>query len=1599
MKVERTGTVIRLSYSVLFAAVTAVFFYFLISCNAGDFAVHAESRKPEIVDSVYRISDADELIWFSELVNGELTDGTERDPDAKGTLTGDIDMNGKKFTPVGKEYGREFTGTFDGGGHVVKNLKFDEKDKNLGLFGNVKNAVIKNVTVSGSMKGSHNSLGGIVGKSYDTTIISGCGNLMNITNEKSSGSAGGIIATSDNKVFVSDCFNRGNVKSGKRASGIVADASFGNLENCYNTGNVEGEQAIGVGSSFGISYKNCYNAGEVSSNGKVTPYSIGGSKFSEYINTHYMKGLAQGDPDSKSKEISKEEMAASSFVETLGKDKWKVDRAGSVNRGFPILLWENAGEAEAEKLGIPQNLKWDISKDKEFDILNEQFKASWDKVRGAEDYRLKLYRDGEDEPVFISGKIRSTEFDLIREFAKIKGNPAKYRFTVTAEGDGENYTDGEESGKDGSGFEFDPGAFVGSPETLVWNSVSKSAVWSTVPGADFYDVTLYCDDRKVVDYLINDDMFDKNETRISINFLHNMSREGEYSFSVRAGKNLGKAHSGKELVAGGALAMSKKTYFEAQNGESVKISSVEDWMNIVNLTEKGTEYKTEADAQNALWARKYELTADLDFSKYVKEDKELTQCWGNINAMFNGTLDGKGHKITGLKLAEGEGGLFSYIGPSGVVKNLRIENPNALFNDNAGILCRYNYGKIKNCGVENANITADLGAIVAGMLSRNFGMVEDSYVEGGKLVAYSSTANGHAGFVGNNFGRIRRCYSSMDVKTNSFNAGGFSGWADKSGKYYGTFENCFCVGNVDAEKGWSGGFVGRVNSKDVTFKNCYASGRVRSNQKPDKAFGFTGSLSGEGMADVIGETIFDEEIPKSNFVNCFYLKENTPGENPKSGATAKTAAEMKEPRFMAMLGVDWIRSDGKNNALPYLADLPAPSKAEHKKVSTRLLIAKYDVKTHKFMKDGEILEVMVENSANPRVIDVMDAAAAQNKLKYEYVVNPLYGSFIESINGSKMSAPDGWMFTVNDKLSNVSASLREVKDGDRILWYQGMTQNLFEAPSWERMIKGNETTEKDFIPIKTAEDLVALTDKSTDLTKKYRLTGNIDMKGVSFSGIGSKEKPFEGSFDGGGFTISSLTIERPDSHNIGLFNFIKGAEISDLNVKNADIKGKYDVGILVGVAGVEVAKKISDKSVGNKISNCGVSGNVTSVNNDISGQSLGSYAGGLIGFNDGDENTKTGARILSSVDGCRANVKVTAGSLYAGGLVGGNFGYITNSKAYGRVDGNKIAGGFAGGNRGGIYSCASYGPVKGMEDIGGFLGHNYDTVERCYSLGNVKGKTEQIGGFAGSGRNTVKSCISAGIVECERDDSTVGGFIGHYAGRIAGLPKDVHFKQNYGWSVSSFGRELPAIGNRAGTKELTENEKKVLKQTAVIDKGVLQKSFRDLFNLTLTGEGRILEEEENIVGDNGENDDKKPEPQKDNVNRGNDKESKRDIASGKKKAGENRSTEKMKKGNPFGKDNVRTLSKVKRVKIKKLNNGRLKISWSRVKKSDGYQIRYAKKSSFKRYRLIGIKGGKSVKKVFTKHLRKKMIYIQVRCYKKVNGIIEYSGWSKAKKTL
>ena len=88
----------------------------------------------------------------------------------------------------------------------------------------------------------------------------------------------------------------------------------------------------------------------------------------------------------------------------------------------------------------------------------------------------------------------------------------------------------------------------------------------------------------------------------------------------------------------------------------------------------------------------------------------------------------------------------------------------------------------------------------------------------------------------------------------------------------------------------------------------------------------------------------------------------------------------------------------------------------------------------------------MDSNGNTRLVDLMDAAQAQGKLTYSYSTTSTFGRFIHTINGREVNEPDGWMFTVNDVLSNVSASLATVKDGDKILWFEGTTENHFQGP-------------------------------------------------------------------------------------------------------------------------------------------------------------------------------------------------------------------------------------------------------------------------------------------------------------------------------------------------------------------------------------------------------------------------------------------------------------------------------------------------------------------------------------------------------------------------
>ncbi|MFW2308176.1 GLUG motif-containing protein [Aliarcobacter butzleri] len=179
---------------------------------------------------------------------------------------------------------------------------------------------------------------------------------------------------------------------------------------------------------------------------------------------------------------------------------------------------------------------------------------------------------------------------------------------------------------------------------------------------------------------------------------------------------------------------------------------------------------------------------------------------------------------------------------------------------------------------------------------------------------------------------------------------------------------------------------------------------------------------------------------------------------------------------------------------------------------------------------------------------------------------------------------------------------------------------------------------------------------NTALNGKYELGSNIDASvtktdtanwgTAGFNPIGIASNYFNGTFDGLGFTISNLYINRPSQNYVGLFGFTNNlATIKNIGLNNVGITGVNYTGGLVGCM------------FNGTISNSYATGNVT-------GQT---GVGGLVGRKDG-----------GTISNSYASGSVT-GDLYIGGLVGFNInGTISNSYASGSVNGTNSVGGLVG---------------------------------------------------------------------------------------------------------------------------------------------------------------------------------------------------------------------------------------------------------------------------------------------------------------------------------
>ncbi len=205
--------------------------------------------------------------------------------------------------------------------------------------------------------------------------------------------------------------------------------------------------------------------------------------------------------------------------------------------------------------------------------------------------------------------------------------------------------------------------------------------------------------------------------------------------------------------------------------------------------------------------------------------------------------------------------------------------------------------------------------------------------------------------------------------------------------------------------------------------------------------------------------------------------------------------------------------------------------------------------------------------------------------------------------------------------------------------------------------------------------------------KYFIQTANIDASassswdgGSGFSPIGNSTDKFNGNYNGNGYTILGLYIDRGST--VGLFGFAQFGEIKNLGLSNVSISGSYRVGALIGTAGASLT-----------VSNCYSSGSVT-------GQG---YIGGLVGETNGS----------ATISACFSTCSVS-GTARTGGFIGSNYNGTINN-CFSRGDVNRLTG--------------------NSEELGGFCGvSGSDVIRYCYSTGRVtydNGSNPIHNGFSG----------------------------------------------------------------------------------------------------------------------------------------------------------------------------------------------------------------------------------------------------------------------------
>lgn len=352
---------------------------------------------PSISGGVYQIKNAEQLAWFANAVNN----GTNS---IKAVLTADIELNSpgstaNEWTPIGTTE-HPFEGSFDGAGHTVSGVYVNTTESNVGFFGKINNTanegktesvapefivskktiLIQNLNVTGAkitghqnvggivgnsngagvkdcyfegtVTGTYNSVGAIVGLAASETVVVQCHSSGSVKGEQRTG---GIVGYANGNAVVSKCYSNASVTGTRNVGGIVGTLSGANLVGSFFRGSVTADNRVGglIGYSTMSVVRGVYAIAAVNSDGEDKGGAVGIIFGGEHTSVFYCYEYSQCDgPVGIGRTL--DELYTADFVRELNKAMpyFSFDYT-EINDGFPVIVWMLQSDVWTGELEVP----------------------------------------------------------------------------------------------------------------------------------------------------------------------------------------------------------------------------------------------------------------------------------------------------------------------------------------------------------------------------------------------------------------------------------------------------------------------------------------------------------------------------------------------------------------------------------------------------------------------------------------------------------------------------------------------------------------------------------------------------------------------------------------------------------------------------------------------------------------------------------------------------------------------------------------------------------------------------------------------------------------------------------------------------------------------------------------------------------------------------------------------------------------------------------------------------------------------------------------------------------------------------------------------